>query len=130
MIEAAIRNGYSPTLENQADRLGLGLMVEAGYDPRQAPAAWKAMTKKLGDHSTNLFWSEHDNNATRRSYLMCELKNNYRDFDYSKLRTGDEEFARMASLALQTSKPKRKIKIKNKSGSKESSNILVATVQL
>jgi hypothetical protein len=45
------------------------------------------MAKKYGVHATNFFWSSHDNQATRRSYLMTELKNNYRDLDYSKLQT-------------------------------------------
>jgi Peptidase family M48 len=73
---AAIQNGYSRSLENQADRVGLEYMVSAGYDARQAPQVWKSMTKATGLHSTDFFWSSHDNHATRRSYLMNELKIN------------------------------------------------------
>jgi Zn-dependent protease with chaperone function len=89
---AAIVNGYSRNLENQADRLGLEYMVDAGYDPREAPRVWKLMSAKLGDQPTNFFWSNHDNHATRRSYLMNELRNNYAGVDYSRLRTGDPRF--------------------------------------
>ena len=70
-------------LENQSDRIGLQYMIDAGYDPRQAPAVWKLMAKTNGVQATNFFWSSHDNAPTRRSYLMNELKNNYRDIDYS-----------------------------------------------
>lgn len=92
LTSAAIANGYSRNLENQADRLGLEYMVNAGYDPREAPRVWKEMSQKLGDQPTNFFWSNHDNHATRRSYLMNELRNNYANLDYSRLRTGDARF--------------------------------------
>jgi Zn-dependent protease with chaperone function len=92
LANAAIVNGYSRNLENQADRLGLEYMVTAGYDPREAPRVWKLMTSKLGDQPTDFFWSNHDNHATRRSYLMNELRNNYGSLDYSHLRTGDAKF--------------------------------------
>jgi hypothetical protein len=122
LIGAAVRNGYSRSLENQADRLGLERMVEAGYDPREAPAVWKAMTRKLGDDPTNFFQDRHDNNATRRSYLMCELKNNYSKLDYSTLKTGDETFNLIAALAQS---PRKKAKIKIKSSSSTTQQALV-----
>lgn len=68
LTEAAIRNGYQRSLENQADRLGIEHMLAAGYDPRQAPRVWKVMSLHYGDRRTNFFWSDHDNNTTRRSY--------------------------------------------------------------
>src|SRR5262245_63559788 len=74
MVEGAIRSGYSRSLENQADRIGLEYMVSAGYDPREAPRLWKQMTKAVGLDVTDFFWSTHDNQATRRSYLMNEIK--------------------------------------------------------
>ncbi len=87
MIDSAIKNGYSRSLENQADRLGLQYMYEAGYDIREAPRVWQMMTKKYGEHGSS-FWSSHDNNTTRRSYLMAEIRNNYADADYSQLSKG------------------------------------------
>jgi len=47
------------------------------------------MTKKYGLQQTDMFWSSHENQATRRSYLMIQLKNNYRSLDYASLRTNE-----------------------------------------
>lgn len=112
LVEAAIRNGYSRSLENQADRVGLEYMVAAGYDPRQAPRVWKLMAQKLGDRPTNLFWSSHDNNTTRRSYLMLEIRNNYGQMDMSGLHKGEQEYARIVTLTRDASSGKKRIKVK------------------
>src|SRR5215470_7855171 len=66
MIEGAVRNGYSRSLENQADRIGLEYMAQAGYDPREAPKLWKQMTKAYGLQVTNAFWSTHENQNSRQ----------------------------------------------------------------
>jgi len=96
LLAAGIRNQYSRSLENQADRVGLEWMLAAGYDIRQAPQSWKAVSRMKGDSVTNPFWSSHDNATTRRSYLMAELRNNYSDVDYSNLRKDSDEFHRVA----------------------------------
>lgn len=113
MFEGALRNGYSRSLENQSDRRGLEGMVAAGYDPREAPNTWKALTKKVGDSSTDWFWSTHDNNATRRSYLMNELKNNYVGLDYPRLKVSSEGFGEMAARANEATSAKPKIKARH-----------------
>jgi Zn-dependent protease with chaperone function len=95
LVDSAIKNGYSRSLENQADRLGLQYMYEAGYDVREAPRVWQVMTRKYGDKGSG-FWSSHDNNTTRRSYLMAEIRNNYADADYSKLQKGQSPLAPVA----------------------------------
>src|SRR4051812_49239800 len=87
LVQGAIQSGYARGLDNQSDRIGPEYMVDAGYDPRQAPAVWKAMIRKIGDSPTNVFRSNHDNNATRRSYLMNELKKHYFRLDYAQFRT-------------------------------------------
>lgn len=112
MIEGAIRNGYSRSLENQADRVGLEYMLQAGYDIREAPRVWKVVTKKQGDHDTNFFWSRHDNNTTRRSYLMAELRNNYSEVDYSTLKTGTESYQEIAQAVKEALAKKQKVKVK------------------
>jgi hypothetical protein len=88
----AIRNGYQRSLENQADRVGMGYMVNAGYDPREAPRVWKVMGMKFGDGPTDFFWSDHDNDTTRRSYLMAELKNNYAEVDFTSYKRNSDQF--------------------------------------
>ena len=112
LIEAGIRNGYARSLENQADRVGLEWMLVSGYDIREAPRAWKAVAKKYGDRPTNVFWDNHDNNTTRRSYLMAELKNNYSDIDYTVLKKDSEEFHRIPQALQESAQNKKKIKVK------------------
>jgi hypothetical protein len=113
LTEAAIRNGYQRSLENQADRVGLEYMVAAGYDGREAARVWKAMSLKFGDHKTDFFWSNHDNNTTRRSYLMAELKNNYGTVDFEPSKRNTDQFTSTVN-ALNTlySPTGKKVKVK------------------
>ena len=111
MIEGAVRTGYSRALENQADRIGLQYMVQAGYDPREAPRLWKEMTKAYGLQTTNIFWSTHDNQATRRSYLMNEIKNNYADLNYSDVHTEENSLRQIRGLVKEAISGRQKIKI-------------------
>src|SRR5262245_57531590 len=113
MVEGAIRSGYSRSLENQADRIGLEYMVSAGYDPREAPRLWKQMTKAVGLDVTDFFWSTHDNQATRRSYLMNEIKNNYSDLNYSLVRSNGDNFNRIRASIREGSSLKKTIKVKS-----------------
>jgi hypothetical protein len=87
-------------------------MAEHGYDPREAPRVWKVMAKVQGPHRTNFFWSNHDNESTRRSYLMNELKNNYSDLDYSKVQKNAESFRRVQVLARTAAPQKKTIRVR------------------
>jgi hypothetical protein len=62
-----------------------------------AGAALRSRTgaKKYGLQPTDFFWSSHENQATRRSYLMNELKNNSRDLDYDLLKVNVDEYKRI-----------------------------------
>ena len=111
LVESAVRNGHQRNLDNESDRIGLEYMVRAGYDPRQAPAVWKLMTKKYGLQATNVFRSSHENQATRRSYLMNELKNNFRQLDYAAMKTNDEQFARIKNAVAQSKTNKKRIRV-------------------
>lgn len=113
---AAMQNGYQRRLENQADRLGLEEMIAAGYDPREAPRVWKLMGIKYGDVPTNFFWSSHSNHATRRSFLMVEIRNNYSQMDLNSLKKGDEsEYEKIVLLTKDAAAKKKKIKVKTAS---------------
>ena len=112
LVKGAIENGYSRSLENQSDRIGLQYMTAAGYDPREAPAVWKLVAKKNGVSVTDFFWSSHDNESTRRSYLMNELKNNYRDLDWASLRTNRERYSQIKESAAKASNTKRRLIVK------------------
>jgi hypothetical protein len=114
LAASGIQNKYVRSLENQADRVGLEWMLTAGYDIREAPAAWKAVSLVKGDYAMNPFWANHDNNTTRRSYLMAELRNNYADVDYSKLKKDSDEFHRVAKLVKEAEHGKKKAKAANR----------------
>ena len=110
---AAMVNGYARRLENQADRMGLEYMAAAGYDPREAPRVWKVMSKKYGDAPTNFFWSSHDSNSLRRSFLMVEIRNNYSQLDMENMKRGDEmEYQKIITLTKDAAQKKKKIKVK------------------
>jgi hypothetical protein len=98
LAASGIQNQYIRSLEDQADRVGLEWMLAAGYDIREAPASWKALSLQKGDRPMNPFWDTHDNLTTRRSYLMAELKNNYSEVDYSKLKKDSEQFHKVAEM--------------------------------
>ena len=87
-------------------------MVAAGYDIREGPRTWKVVSKKYGDRATNLFWDNHDNHTTRRSYLMAELRNNYSDADYSQLKKDSDDFHHVAEAVQDAEQNKKKIKVK------------------
>ena len=112
MVEGAIRNGYARSLENQADRVGMENALAAGYDIREGPRTWKVVSKKYGDRATNFFWDNHDNNTARRSYLMAELRNNYSDVDYAKLKKDSDDFHHVAQLVQDAEQNKKRVKVK------------------
>lgn len=85
-------------------------ILAAGYDIREAPASWKAVSLKKGDRPLNPFWDDHDNHTTRRSYLMAELKNNYSNVDYAKLKKDSEQFHHVAELVKNAIPDKKKKK--------------------
>ena len=99
LTAAAMRNGYTPEQENQADRIGLEYMVNAGYDPREAPKLWTAIARATGFKGKNSFYNTYDNHATRRSYLLNQIKGNYSNLDFADLRIEENSFRRMTTLA-------------------------------
>lgn len=107
LLATGIRSQYSRSLENQADRVGLEWMLAAGYDIREAPQSWRAVSRQKGDSANNPFWGSHDNNTTRRSYLMSELRNNYADVDYSNLKKDTDEFHQVANLVKEAESGKK-----------------------
>jgi hypothetical protein len=98
LTEVAMELGYSRSVENQADRIGMANMITYGYDPREAPRAWKVASLNFGEQKVNSFWSSHSSNAERRSYLMLTLRNTYPGLDYSELKKDSPEFQRVAAM--------------------------------
>lgn len=104
-ILAAMINGYQRTLENQADRIALDYVIEAGYDPREALQVWKL----IGAGGTNNFWSSHENDATRRSFLMYRIHSIYSEMAFEKMNQGkSEEFQNMSQAVIEATKKVKK----------------------
>lgn len=105
-IDALISLGYSRKLENQADRLGMEKMFSMGYDPRQAPAVWRMMQERFG-RSVKSAWAMHDSEDVRHSYLMAELRRNYKSIDFTALRTDSGQFKKIQEkIRILTAKKK------------------------
>jgi predicted Zn-dependent protease len=101
--EAAIRGGYTPAHENQADRLSLEYMVNAGYDPREAAKLWTAIANTV--KTKNYFYSS-DNQITRRSYLLSQIKENYSDVRLQDFRIEETQFKRISDAVKEAASRK------------------------
>jgi beta-barrel assembly-enhancing protease len=76
-----VSNTYSRDYEDQADRVGLRYVYEAGYDYRKAPALWRKFAAKYGDRDkvSNFFFGDHSLSAKRADDLEKEIARNYSD---------------------------------------------------
>lgn len=108
---SAMVNGHGRTMENQADRVGIEYMVDAGYDPRESPRVWKLVAKKHGSHGTNFFWSSHDSASERRSFQMVQIRNVFSGLDYANLKKNEEPYQKVAGLVREAAAKKKKIKV-------------------
>jgi hypothetical protein len=95
MTPGATQFGYDRAFENQADRLSLAYIADAGYDPREATRTWRLLARKLGFTPLRI---THENYAVRRAYMMAELEQRYRVLDYHALRLEEDSFRRIADL--------------------------------
>ena len=71
---------YSRRQEDQADRVGLRYVHEAGFDVSAGPRVWRRFQKKYGDDNRvlNFFLGSHSRPADRIRNLEAELEINYR----------------------------------------------------
>lgn len=74
-------NAFSRDYEDQADRVGLRYVYEAGYDFRKAPGLWNRFAEKYGDQDkiTNFFFGNHSISSERAKALQKEIDRNYKD---------------------------------------------------
>jgi Zn-dependent protease with chaperone function len=72
-------NVYSREYEDQADRVGLRYVYEAGYDYKKAPPLWRRFADKYGDQDkvTNFFFGDHSLSTKRAAALEKEIARNY-----------------------------------------------------
>jgi Zn-dependent protease with chaperone function len=75
---SAFGNSYSRDYEDQADRVGLRYVFEAGYDYNQAPKLWRRFAEKYKDSSKleNFFFGNHSLSTERAAALEREIRNN------------------------------------------------------
>ena len=97
-VMAAI-TGYSREMETEADRVGLQLMADAGYDPHESPKLFVYLKSDLERHEIDepFFFGSHPR--------LSERVNNFENFlntDYAgkKGTTGDEKFNELISPLL------------------------------
>jgi predicted Zn-dependent protease len=72
---------YSRSYEDQADRVGLRYVYEAGYNYKKGPALWQKFAAKYGDSNPleNFVFGDHSLSTKRAAALEKEIKNNYSD---------------------------------------------------
>jgi Zn-dependent protease with chaperone function len=81
LAASAWSNGYGRDMEDQADRVGLRYVYEAGYDITAGPSLWERFAKKYGEGSAavNFFFGNHSLAAERAAHLEREIALNYPD---------------------------------------------------
>jgi Zn-dependent protease with chaperone function len=77
---SALMSGYSREFEDQADRVGLRYVYEAGFDPTKGPGLWEKFKQKYGeeDKLTNFFTGDHSRPTERIRSIQRQIQlNNY-----------------------------------------------------
>jgi len=77
---SALMSGYSREFEDQADRVGLRYVYEAGFDPTKGPGLWEKFKQKYGeeDKLTNFFTGDHSRPTERIRNIQRQIQlNNY-----------------------------------------------------
>jgi Zn-dependent protease with chaperone function len=76
---SALVSGYSREFEDQADRVGLRYVYEAGYDPTKGPKIWMKFKDKYGeqDKLTNFFVGDHARPTERIRNIEEQIRYNY-----------------------------------------------------
>jgi hypothetical protein len=111
-------NKFSRDMENQADRVGLRYMYDAGYDPREVPKIWRELDRltnaaasepKLTDKGKsigisdilpkkskasieNFLYSSHPEAVARLKNLNREIAYNYYDTEFGQTKVKTDEY--------------------------------------
>jgi hypothetical protein len=87
------KNHFDREMENQADRVGLLYMYEAGYDPRESPKVWRELSKVSKENSVeNFLYSSHPLTTARLKNLNREIAYNYYQTDFSEMMVRSDEY--------------------------------------
>ena len=71
-----------PSLETEADRVGMGYVAAGGFDVRKAPRVWERFREKYGDEQSvkNFVVGKHPRNAERAGNARAELRAYYPNY--------------------------------------------------
>ncbi|MGZ3696381.1 MAG: M48 family metallopeptidase, partial [Bdellovibrionota bacterium] len=64
---------HSRTQESEADLIGLDLMAQAGFDPRESLVLWKNM-EEMGGSQPPVFLSDHPSHGSRIDNLQSHME--------------------------------------------------------
>jgi Zn-dependent protease with chaperone function len=83
---SALMSGYSREFEDQADRVGLRYVYEAGFDPTKGPRLWEKFKQKYGeeDKLTNFFTGDHSRPTERIRNIQQQIQLNHYDTPIKK----------------------------------------------
>lgn len=73
-VQYGVMMPYGRAQESESDIVGLRLMAEAGFDPKQSVELWKNMAKASGGQQPAELLSTHPSHSTRISDLQEEIK--------------------------------------------------------
>jgi predicted Zn-dependent protease len=93
----AMVNGHGRSQEAEADEVGMALMVEAGYDPREAAGAFEQLLQEFGDQApvANFFYGNHPTLDARIERSRQLVASKYADrLAAEPLAVNSEEFKR------------------------------------
>lgn len=96
--------GYSRTLEEEADRRALDLMLAAGYDVRELPELYRLMAEDPEGEMPRIptFWSTHPQ-LLERALHTGAMVDALRDVDFDQLTLGELQYSeRIRNLRVMT----------------------------
>jgi len=73
-VKYGVMMPYGRAQESESDIMGLRLMAEAGFDPKQSVALWENMAKASGGNQPAELLSTHPSHSTRINDLLQEIK--------------------------------------------------------
>ena len=76
-VQVGVQLPFSRTHESEADEIGLLLMAQAGFDPRQSVDLWRNMDKASGGQRQPEFLSTHPAPQTRIEDLSANMDKAY-----------------------------------------------------
>lgn len=106
----AILNKFGRDKEDQADRIGLMYMSQAGYDAREVSNVWRVIAKEIKESSvTNFLYSDHSMARQRVKNLNREMSYSFYDTDFSQTKKGEDEYTKIVGAYfgwIQKTQPK------------------------